>query len=102
MQNSSQKHSATPVELKVDGVKEGSLRVHPGIVAKADAEIVMYPAQVPIALDVAAAYRNGHFLPHLALLLQPHLRPEGELPRVTLTMLNDQRFVRLRNVNGMK
>jgi len=75
-------------------VEEHYLRVNPTddiefptlraeIKAKADEEIAIdSPAQVQIAFNVAAAYRNSYFLPHVALMYQPHLRPEGELPQV--------------------
>ena len=72
MQGNPQKQSVQPVDLKVDAAKEGSLSVNPAMPANAGEEIAMNnPPQVQIALGVAAAYRNGHFLLHLALLLQP-------------------------------
>jgi hypothetical protein len=73
MQGNPQKRSVQPVDPKVDAAKEGSFSVNPAKVVNAGEETAMNnPAQVQIALDVAAAYRNGHFLLHLALLLQPN------------------------------
>jgi hypothetical protein len=52
--------------------------------AKAAEEIAIdTPAQVQIALNVAAQHRNGYFLPHVVLIYFAFLRPESELLWIT-------------------
>ncbi len=57
------------------------------------------PAQVQIALDVAATFRGGIFVPHVVLLYFAALRPESELLRIQPgQILLDQGLIRLHSM----